>query len=79
MITQPRAREWRMDDEEEPDTTPDIPEPEGPEVKEPEGNRTLSGLVNELEHRLLKQRKVLIFGAINDRVARDVTGRSMSM
>jgi hypothetical protein len=46
MITLPRALDWRMDDEEEPDTTPDIPEPEGPEIKEPEGNRTLSGLVN---------------------------------
>jgi ATP-dependent Clp protease protease subunit len=35
--------------------------------------------VNELEHRLLKQRKVLIFGAINDRVARDVTGRLLAL
>jgi ATP-dependent Clp protease protease subunit len=69
-------------DEDEPDDpqhTPDIPEPEGPDTKEPEGNRTLSGLVNELEHRLLKQRKVLIFGAINDRVARDVTGRLLAL
>ncbi len=69
----------RMDEEEEPETEPDIPEPVGPDVKEPEGNRTLSGLVNELEHRLLKQRKVLIFGAINDRVARDVTGRLLAL
>ena len=69
-------------DEDEPDDpqhTPDIPEPEGPDTKEPEGNRTLSGLVNELEHRLLKQRKVLIFGAINDKVARDVTGRLLAL
>jgi ATP-dependent Clp protease protease subunit len=72
-------------DEEEPDAperepgTPDIPPPEGPDINEPEGNRTLSGLVNELEHRLLKQRKVLIFGAINDRVARDVTGRLLAL
>jgi ATP-dependent Clp protease protease subunit len=71
----------RMDDEEpdSPEGDPDIPEPEGPEIKEPEGNRTLSGLVNELEHRLLKQRKVLIFGAINDKVARDVTGRLLAL
>jgi ATP-dependent Clp protease protease subunit len=70
-----------MDDEEpdSPEGDPDIPEPEGPEIKEPEGNRTLSGLVNELEHRLLKQRKVLIFGAINDKVARDVTGRLLAL
>ena len=72
-------------DEEEPDAperepgNPDIPPPEGPDINEPEGNRTLSGLVNELEHRLLKQRKVLIFGAINDRVARDVTGRLLAL
>ena len=69
-------------DEDEPDDpqhTPDIPEPEGPDTKEPEGNRTLSGLVNELEHRLLKQRKVLIFGAIIDKVARDVTGRLLAL
>jgi ATP-dependent Clp protease protease subunit len=75
----------RMDEDEpdqpetEPVRTPDIPEPEGPDQKEPEGNRTLSGLVNELEHRLLKQRKVLIFGAINDKVARDVTGRLLAL
>jgi ATP-dependent Clp protease protease subunit len=71
----------RMDDEEpdSPEGDPDIPEPEGPEIKEPEGNRTLSSLVNELEHRLLKQRKVLIFGAINDKVARDVTGRLLAL
>ncbi len=68
----------RMDDD-EPEHEPDIPEPEGPDQKEPEGNKTLSGLVNELESRLLKQRKVLIFGAINDKVARDVTGRLLAL
>ncbi len=46
----------------------------GPDVKEPGDNRTLNSPINELESRLLKQRKVLIFGAINDKVARDVTG-----
>lgn len=70
---------YRRLDEDEPDTDPDIPEPVGPEPKEPDGNRTLSGLVNELESRLLKQRKVLIFGAINDKVARDVTGRLLAL
>ena len=69
----------RMDEDDEPEHEPDIPEPEGPDQKEPEGNKTLSGLVNELEHRLLKQRKVLIFGAINDRIARDVTGRLLAL
>jgi ATP-dependent Clp protease protease subunit len=69
----------RRFDEEEPEHEPDIPEPVGPEPKEPEGGRALDGLVNELEHRLLKQRKVLIFGAINDRIARDVTGRLLAL
>jgi len=71
----------RMDEDEpehEPDG-PDVPEPLGPDQKEPEGNTTLSSPVNELEHRLLKQRKVLIFGAINDKVARDVTGRLLAL
>ena len=69
------------DDEPDPDSpeTPDIPEPPGPEPKEPGDNRTLSSPVNELEGRLLKQRKVLIFGAINDKLARDVTGRMLAL
>ena len=66
----------RLDDD--PDG-PDIPEPSGPEPKEPEDNKTLSSPINELEARLLKQRKVLIFGAINDKVARDVTGRLLAL
>ncbi len=76
----PRLRS-RMD-EDEPDQDPDgpdVPEPMGPDQKEPDENRTLSSPINELEHRLLKQRKVLIFGAINDKVARDVTGRLLAL
>ena len=68
-----------MDDEPEQPQTPDVPEPIGPEPKEPEDNKTLSSPINELESRLLKQRKVLVFGAINDRVARDVTGRLLAL
>ena len=68
----------RLDDDDEPGS-PDVPEPMGPEPKEPGDNRTLSSPINELESRLLKQRKVLIFGAINDKVARDVTGRLLSL
>ena len=64
--------------DEEPDS-PDVPEPMGPDTKEPGDNRTLSSPINELESRLLKQRKVLIFGAINDKVARDVTGRLLAL
>ena len=63
---------------EEPEE-PDVPEPRGPEPKEPSDNRTLSSPINELESRLLRQRKVLIFGAINDKVARDVTGRLLAL
>ncbi len=70
----------RMDDE-DPDAPdgPDVPEPNGPEQKEPEDNKTLSSPINELEKRLFDQRKVLIFGAINDKVARDVTGRLLAL
>ena len=71
------------DDDDEPETpdpeTPDVPEPIGPDKKEPDDNRTLSAPVNELEQRLFNQRKVLIFGAINDKVARDVTGRLLAL
>ena len=71
----------RMDDDEDPDAPdgPDVPQPSGPEPKEPEDNKTLSSPVNELEKRLFDQRKVLIFGAINDKVARDVTGRLLAL
>jgi ATP-dependent Clp protease protease subunit len=71
----PYAERPYADDPEEPD----VPEPIGPEPKEPDDNRTLSSPINELEHRLLNQRKVLIFGAINDKLARDVTGRLLAL
>ena len=69
------------DDEDEPvaPDQPDVPEPIGPEPKEPSDNKTLNSPINELESRLLKQRKVLIFGAINDKVARDVTARLLTL
>ncbi len=74
----------KLDDEDEPDAPdspdePDVPEPRGPDPKEPSDNKTLSSPINELESRLLKQRKVLIFGAINDKLARDVTGRLLAL
>jgi ATP-dependent Clp protease, protease subunit len=74
----PRVRVSRLDEEEDPNE-PEVPEPIGPEPKEPDDNRTLSSPINELEQRLFRQRKVLIFGAINDRVARDVTGRLLAL
>ncbi len=74
----------RFDDDDDPEAPdmpdqPDVPEPIGPEPKEPSDNRTLSSPINELEARLLRQRKVLVFGAINDKVARDVTGRLLAL
>jgi ATP-dependent Clp protease, protease subunit len=73
-MTDPRAQfATRLDDE------PEVPEPIGPEPREPDDNKTLASPVNELEHRLFRQRKVLVFGAINDRVARDVTGRLLAL
>ena len=70
-----------LDDDDEPDSPngPDVPEPLGPDTKEPGDNKTLNSPINELESRLLKQRKVLIFGAINDKLARDVTGRLLAL
>ncbi len=69
-----------MDDEPEtPPHEPDVPEPLGPEPREPDDNKTLLAPINELESRLLRQRKVLVFGAINDRLARDVTGRLLTL
>ena len=60
------------------DDDPEVPEPAGPEPREPGDNQTLSSPVNELENRLFGQRKVLVFGAITDKVARDVTGRLLA-
>ncbi|GBQ92834.1 ATP-dependent Clp protease proteolytic subunit [Gluconobacter albidus] len=59
----------RLDDE------PDAPERETRE----EDNKTLNSPISELEGRLFDQRKVLIFGGINDKIARDVTGRLLAL
>ena len=72
---EPRMRPFASD----PPTDPDVPEPIGPDKTEPEDNKTLAAPVNELEHRLLTQRKVLVFGAIDDKLARDVTGRLLAL
>ena len=53
--------------------------PPGPEPQEPGENKALTSPINELESRLLRQRKVLVFGAIDDKVARDVTGRLLAL
>ena len=59
--------------------TPDVPPPHGPEPHEPDDNKTLGSPINELESRLLRGRKVLIFGAIDDKVARDVSARLLAL
>ena len=71
----------RLDEEDDPEgpDTPEVPEPMGPEPKEPGDNKTLSSPINALETRLFDQRKVLVFGAINDKLARDVTGRLLAL
>src|SRR5215471_6170958 len=75
-MTDPRLnRPFRADD---PDL-PDVPVPPGPEPREPDENKALTSPINELESRLLRQRKVLVFGAIDDKVARDVTGRLLAL
>ncbi|OAG73243.1 Clp protease [Gluconobacter japonicus] len=53
-------------------------EPEAPEAPE-DDNKTLNSPISELESRLFDQRKVLIFGGINDKIARDVTGRLLAL
>ena len=53
--------------------------PPGPQPQEPDENKALTSPINELESRLLRQRKVLVFGAIDDKVARDVTGRLLAL
>lgn len=63
----------------DPPSEPEVPEPIGPEQQEPDENKALAAPINELEHRLLNQRKVLIFGAIDDKLARDVTGRLLAL
>ncbi len=54
-------------------------EPKTPENPEKEEGKSSGAPQGELEHKLFKQRKVLIFGGINDKVARDVTGRLLAL
>lgn len=68
MIRDDRNWTEARGDEEEPET--ETPETAKQEPKAP---------ASELENRLFKQRKVLIFGEINDRVARAVTGQLLAL
>lgn len=53
-------------------------EPETPAAPE-KAEETAGAPHGELEHKLFKQRKVLIFGGIDDKIARDVTGRLLAL
>jgi ATP-dependent Clp protease protease subunit len=58
----------------DPDDAPD--EPETPETGD---KRPAEMPVNELESRLFKGRKVMVFGQITDRLARDVVARILAL
>ncbi|NHO29636.1 ATP-dependent Clp protease proteolytic subunit [Acetobacter farinalis] len=59
----------RMDDE----------DPDSSDAPEKEEGKTPAAPEGELESKLFKQRKVLIFGGINDKIARDVTARLLAL
>ena len=59
-----RLTPFRADDEDEP---------EAPETEEKKPATAAPS--NELESRLFKGRKVMVFGEINDKIARDVVAR----
>lgn len=59
-----------------PATSDDPDDPDEPETVEKKPGQ---GVVNELEARLFKSRKVMIFGEINDRLARDVVSRILTL
>jgi len=48
-------------------------------MPEKEEKKPTDGLVNELESRLLKGRKIMVFGQIDDKVARGVVARILSL
>jgi hypothetical protein len=59
----------------DPDETPE--EPDAPDKN---GDRNpAEGIVNELESRLFKGRKVMVFGQITDKLARDVVSRVLAL
>lgn len=65
---------WRALDED-----PDGPEQPPEQPGQPKETEAKPAAGNELENRLFRDRKVLIFGEINDKVARDVSGRLLTL
>ena len=65
------------DDDDEPEI---MPEPEDPPAPEKNADKSAPGApVNELESRLFKGRKVMVFGQITDKLARDVVARILTL
>ena len=58
----------------DPDETP-----EDPDAPDNGDKRPAEGVVNELESRLFKGRKVMVFGQITDKLARDVVSRVLAL
>jgi ATP-dependent Clp protease protease subunit len=54
-------------------------EPEGPDMPETGETKPAEALVNDLESRLFKGRKVMVFGQITDKLARDVVARILAL
>jgi ATP-dependent Clp protease protease subunit len=67
------SNRYRLDEDPNGPDQPEHP-PEAPKDAEA---KPAAG--NELENRLFRDRKVLIFGEINDKVARDVSGRLLTL
>src|SRR5262245_2693531 len=54
-------------------------EPEGPDMPETGETKPAEALVNDLESLLFKGRKVMVFGQITDKLARDVVARILAL
>ena len=54
-------------------------EPEEPDTPGTEEKKSTEPSVNELESRLLKGRKIMVFGQINDKLARGVVARILTL
>ena len=53
--------------------------PEDPDAPNNGDRHPAEGVVNELESRLFKGRKVMVFGQITDKLARDVVSRVLAL
>lgn len=58
---------------------PHADEPDEPDAAPKDDKTAPSAPVNEIESRLLKLRKVMVFGEVNDKLALDVTSRLLAL